>query len=369
MSNLGSNIDKLFKEGLGDAKVNPPSSVFNSIQGNLNPQITQTVSKGSKIAAKLAGVTGVKVAVVATVVSVTAASIVWFNQSNLDKTIVIDSVQNENKIKIEKELISPKTTSSNVEVDFTSKDSIEEPTKYTRNNSQLLIGEPNIIDAVVEEKVDVENNYIEDTSEYFVANPIKEGQIPVQQITTSVNCGLLGVELMVEDQTAILNFVNVAKNNENIPVEIDWGDLDFNKFVLENQLEVKHKFYVLNSKEFTVSISAKGKKCDQKIERKVFILNNSIQQDIVVPNIFTPNNDGINDSFYAEMPATKEFLMRVIGPTKQIVYESNNYKGKWGGDFRGRQCEKGIYTVILKYKYSGDTEWKSKTSTVWLNRN
>lgn len=372
MSDFGSNIDKLFKDGLGDAKVNPPSSVFNSIQGQINTQMSQAVGTGSKIAVKAVGVTGVKVAVIATVVTAAVSSIVWFNQSESDdaKDAFPSTVAIKNQTNTQKESQIPTSaTSKSNEVSESDNNIGVDQITYTISNSQ----EPNAVpdDVIIknDEVEPVERIYIEDRPEELVENSDKEQKSNEKETFVLTDCGLVGVELTIQEQIGILNLVNVSNDREDLLVDINWGDSESSRVVLGNQTESKHNYYVLNSKSFSMDIQATGKNCVQNIHREVLINNNSIQQEIIVPNIFTPNNDGLNDSFYVEMPAPKDFLMRVISPMKQIVYESNNWKEKWSGDFRDRKCEKGIYTVILKYKYSGDNEWKSKTSTVWLNRN
>lgn len=373
MSDLGSNIDKLFKDGLGDAKVNPPSSVFNSIQEQINPQLSQTVGTGSKIAAKAVGVTGVKVAVIATVVTAAVASIVWYNQSESNKAIdgAQSTVTVKNQTITEKENLTPTTSANSTsnEEDLSDDNSVEETILYTQSNTQLSDVQPDNALIEIDEEEPVERIYLEERPEEFVENPEKEQKPNEQETFVLTDCDLVGIELTIQEQTGIINLVNVSNGREDLPIEINWGDSETSRLVLGYQSETRHNYYVINSNRFSVDIQAIGKNCVQNITREVLIKNNTIQQEIIVPNIFTPNNDGLNDSFYVEMPAPKDFLMRVISPMKQIVYESSNWKGKWSGDFRDRKCEKGLYTVILKYKYSGDKELKSKTSTVWLNRN
>ena len=372
MSDLGSNIDKLFKEGLGKAKVNPPSSLFNSIQGQINPQTSQVVSASSKIAAKTLGVTGVKVAIISTVVTIAVAAVVWYDQSGSDsENVSIEkSIVHSDQNKTEEENPSPtiSVTNSNEEP-LAEENPTTESVLYTPSNSQSHIVESDHVKVENDDEEPAERIYLEDRSEEFVTNEVNEQKTTERETFILTNCGLVGAEIIIQDQTGILNLVNVSNDREDLPIEINWGDSESSRVVLGNQTEIRHKYYVLNSKEFNVDIRATGKNCIQNIHRELLIKNSSIQQGIVVPNIFTPNNDGINDSFYVEMPAPKEFVIRVIGPMKQIVFESDNCNHKWSGDFRGRRCEKGIYTVILKYKYSGDKDWKSKTSTVWLNRN
>lgn len=58
-----------------------------------------------------------------------------------------------------------------------------------------------------------------------------------------------------------------------------------------------------------------------------------VQCDIIVPNVFSPNGDGINDVFIIEnMDDYPNSRLVVYSRWGRIVYDTNNYQNNWNGD-------------------------------------
>jgi gliding motility-associated-like protein len=70
---------------------------------------------------------------------------------------------------------------------------------------------------------------------------------------------------------------------------------------------------------------------------------------VYVPNIFTPNHDGHNDSFYVITSGIKEFSIRIYNRWGEQVY-SGNKREKWDGRFKNTHCTEGLYIYILTAK-------------------
>ncbi|MBK6641980.1 MAG: gliding motility-associated C-terminal domain-containing protein [Bacteroidia bacterium] len=71
---------------------------------------------------------------------------------------------------------------------------------------------------------------------------------------------------------------------------------------------------------------------------------------IYIPNSFTPNGDGLNDTFGAYGEAIKDFRMQVFNRWGQMIFESNNVEYRWDGTHEGTQVPQGsyVYRVVAK---------------------
>ena len=60
-----------------------------------------------------------------------------------------------------------------------------------------------------------------------------------------------------------------------------------------------------------------------------------VEETIVLPNIFTPNNDGANDFFEIQMSEKLDFQIIIIDPTNKVIFQSNLVDFRWDGTFPG----------------------------------
>ncbi len=74
---------------------------------------------------------------------------------------------------------------------------------------------------------------------------------------------------------------------------------------------------------------------------------------IVIPNIITPNGDGINDYFVIKGADNYNVSVKIYNRWGVKVYEDNNYLNNWNGTFNGKPLSDGTYYYIIKasYKY------------------
>jgi gliding motility-associated-like protein len=88
----------------------------------------------------------------------------------------------------------------------------------------------------------------------------------------------------------------------------------------------------------TVSIT-KSKKCSYKLD---------------IPNAFTPNGDGLNDSFG---PFGREFTVQsfqIFNRWGNLVFEGNETNKTWNGQIKGENAASDVYVYALKYVVDGE---------------
>lgn len=73
---------------------------------------------------------------------------------------------------------------------------------------------------------------------------------------------------------------------------------------------------------------------------------------IYVPNVFSPNNDGINDEFRPLSPCELlDYELTVFDRWGQMAFHSVNAGESWDGSGKGRPMERGTYVYILQYRF------------------
>jgi gliding motility-associated-like protein len=134
------------------------------------------------------------------------------------------------------------------------------------------------------------------------------------------------VDVMVEDVEEELaeNDFSALNVEENIPV----------RGISESRINVKNDLMD-----------------EQKEEIQTFGLPEHWGADNdVKPNVFTPNGDGINDSFFVEVNTSDFLELVVLNRAGMKVFGTTDKNRKWAGDHLGIPCSAGTYKVILKTK-------------------
>ena len=76
----------------------------------------------------------------------------------------------------------------------------------------------------------------------------------------------------------------------------------------------------------------------------------TLPSNILVPNVFTPNSDGVNDSFYAIGNNINDFEITIYNRWGQAIFHANTLSDSWNGKFKGKDCPTGVYFYIIFYK-------------------
>ena len=70
---------------------------------------------------------------------------------------------------------------------------------------------------------------------------------------------------------------------------------------------------------------------------------------IWVPNCFSPNNDGINETFRTPGFKVLEYHLMIFNRWGQLLFESNSIDKGWDGTYKGANCPDGTYVYMLNY--------------------
>jgi len=97
-------------------------------------------------------------------------------------------------------------------------------------------------------------------------------------------------------------------------------------------------------KTYTDSFAAQTEDCDCKM---------------FVPNVFTPNNDGLNDFFFPVITCEfDEYHIVIYNRWGQLLFESFDQNEKWDGKYKNQEVAEGVYFYLITYKHllSSDKE-------------
>ncbi|HEU4716208.1 MAG TPA: gliding motility-associated C-terminal domain-containing protein [Bacteroidia bacterium] len=117
----------------------------------------------------------------------------------------------------------------------------------------------------------------------------------------------------------------------------DFGDGQFS-----TQQNPSHDFN--GSGTYTVTLTAtSGAGCTDTVQSVVTVL-----EGILIPNVFSPNGDGVNDEFYIPNSGLKEYKIEIYDRWGVKVFESDAPDIHWDGrSTSGQPCTDGTYYYIL----------------------
>ena len=89
--------------------------------------------------------------------------------------------------------------------------------------------------------------------------------------------------------------------------------------------------------------------CNETISIKISAPNTCLDDKMGIPNIITPNNDGINDEFGVILPyGVDNFSMRIYNRWGEKVFETTNPFEKWDGTLKGKSQPQESYVYVIQ---------------------
>ena len=80
-----------------------------------------------------------------------------------------------------------------------------------------------------------------------------------------------------------------------------------------------------------------------------------VYKDVFVPNAFSPNNDGLNDTWHIPaLSAYPAFELTVFNRHGQIVFQNKNSNTPWNGKYKGGLLPVGVYVYVIDLKVGGE---------------
>ena len=331
-----NDIGDLYRDKFSGYSPEPPADVWNNIQGKV---------KGKNPLWKTVGLPVVGAIIVGLTAYFmfanpqTETSAVLLTENTQKTTVVTNTNSNQGELSVNKATtqdIIPNTTvipaeqtstsfTQNQEIVFTQSDRetnnnlLQDNSLLIRNDNQQVNTRENIIKQVVE-------------TPRVSENPPSETR-PAVQLKPSKPI-LISRDTAVCENTSAQLYIYNAQN-------IRWSTGE-----TKNKITVYPSF----SDEYSVSFTTEAGK-----DTTAFVNVNVIEcVEVHIPNIFTPNGDGLNDEFVAKSNMDLDYFEMNIFSTdgRQILFSSRNIKQGWNGMSGGQRQPHGIYSYIIRYKDS-----------------
>jgi len=92
------------------------------------------------------------------------------------------------------------------------------------------------------------------------------------------------------------------------------------------------------------------------------------EYDYYIPNIFTPDGDGLNDLFRFNFSGIEKFSLRVFNRYGQEIFGTENPLTGWNGQSEGKPCPEDTYVYKIRFTETVTGENKVITGSVILLR-
>ncbi len=80
-----------------------------------------------------------------------------------------------------------------------------------------------------------------------------------------------------------------------------------------------------------------------------------VYKDVFVPGAFSPNDDGLNDTWnIPALAAYPEFELTVYSRAGLVVFQNKNNNRPWNGKYKGNLLPVGIYVYVINLKTGGE---------------
>jgi gliding motility-associated-like protein len=87
--------------------------------------------------------------------------------------------------------------------------------------------------------------------------------------------------------------------------------------------------------------------CLLKATKKILVQDYFLE----IPNVFTPNGDLLNDTFFPKYQFIKNLQLQVMNKWGELIYSSSEQKNLgWDGMVSGQKAPEGVYVYTLRYQ-------------------
>lgn len=143
----------------------------------------------------------------------------------------------------------------------------------------------------------------------------------------------------------------VFTNTSDPAITYDW-DFGNGDTIVVNDLSSQNTTYTEEG-AYTVTLTISDGNCTDQASQTILV-NLILPLSYDMPNVFTPNGDGVNDKFTLNTVNAETLEIVVLNRWGNVVFESNDTDFEWNGNVQnsGAECVDGTY--FYKFKITGE---------------
>lgn len=115
------------------------------------------------------------------------------------------------------------------------------------------------------------------------------------------------------------------------------------------------KYFLIDGKQNDINLPCRIIGTDNCEMIANYEIHRKDEEEIFVPNVFSPNDDGVNDLFriFTNGQVKNIFHVDIYDRFGERVYQSSDllqHESWWNGEFRGQKCMNGVYVWVVTYQ-------------------
>jgi gliding motility-associated-like protein len=153
-------------------------------------------------------------------------------------------------------------------------------------------------------------------------------------------------DFSVPDSTQICpgDAVSITAISNTPGVNFDWNTGEF----------TGNPYLSTPAQTLEISVFAFGENCTSAVKTTVVEVLENCNCEVTVPNIFTPNGDGVNDEFSVQDPqkcAFTEYKLLIYNRWGNVVWKAEDVAQVWNGKSLFGNAPDGTYYYVLNFSY------------------
>jgi gliding motility-associated-like protein len=187
-------------------------------------------------------------------------------------------------------------------------------------------------------------------SQYFATLP------GIVTLTISNHCGVVSDEILIafdeNEPVAILDPVSLC-DGESITLDVTQS---FNALYEWNTGSTSSVLQIVTPGNYSVSIITECYTTESSVQ---VTHSAACDPQIFIPNVFSPNGDGVNDVWEIQVDPALQFSgieCSVFDRWGNTVFYSASIPVEWDGHFNGKALQPGVYVYVVKFIRENDVQ-------------